>query len=254
MFGVIYKITNILNNKVYIGQTIRPLEERIERHFDEAENNVLPENHFHRAIRKYGRENFKVEKIDEAENREELNNKEKFWIKEYKSTNDELGYNSTAGGEGGNTYLKRTKEQMEETKRKISIANSGRGNGMSKQIKCKSIKTGEEHFFGSAAECCRFFGTKNKEIFIDRANGENNTYWRDEWMFAFEKDDYRDNYFIKPPRKCRNGTKTYLISEKETLEFDSKNEAIHFLGYSTLKSGALLENAIINGYTVKFSL
>ena len=52
MFGVIYKITNILNNKVYIGQTIRPLEERIERHFDEAENNVLPENHFHRAIRK----------------------------------------------------------------------------------------------------------------------------------------------------------------------------------------------------------
>ena len=73
-------------------------------------------------------------------------------------------------------------------------------------------------------------------------------------MFAFEKEEYRDNYFIKTSRRVRNGTKTYLISENETLEFDSKIEAIHFLGYSTLKSGALLENAIINGYTVKFSL
>ena len=203
-------------------------------------------------MNKYGINNFSFEIIEECK-KNELSEKEKYWINYYNSTSPN-GYNLTKGGDGGNTFQYRTEKQMEETKRKISIANSGRGNGMSKQIKCKSIKTGEEHFFGSAAECCRFFGTKNKEIFIDRANGENNTYWRDEWMFAFEKDDYRDNYFIKTSRRCRNGTKTYLISENETLEFNSKTEAIHFLGYSTLKSGALLENAVINGYTVKFSL
>ena len=78
----IYKITNIQNNKVYIGQTIRPIQERFKRHINDAINNIL-DTHFARAIRKYGKENFIIEKIDEANNQEELNNKEQYWIRKY---------------------------------------------------------------------------------------------------------------------------------------------------------------------------
>ena len=53
----IYKITNIQNNKVYIGQTIRPVKDRFNRHINDALNNII-DTHFARAIRKHGKENF----------------------------------------------------------------------------------------------------------------------------------------------------------------------------------------------------
>ena len=62
----IYKITNIQNNKAYIGQTIRPIEQRFKRHLSDALNNIL-DTHFARAIRKYGKENFSLEIIDTAQ-------------------------------------------------------------------------------------------------------------------------------------------------------------------------------------------
>lgn len=61
----IYKITNIQNNKVYIGQTINPIQKRFHRHIRDAMNNIL-DTHFARAIRKYGPENFIIEQIDSA--------------------------------------------------------------------------------------------------------------------------------------------------------------------------------------------
>lgn len=71
----IYKITNLINNKVYIGQTIRPIEDRFKRHINDAVNNVL-DTHLARAIRKYGKENFIIEEIDTASTQEELTLKE----------------------------------------------------------------------------------------------------------------------------------------------------------------------------------
>ena len=71
----IYKITNIQNNKIYIGQSSRNVKERISRHFNDAESGRL-DTHFCRAIRKYGRESFIWEIIDEAETQEGLNQKE----------------------------------------------------------------------------------------------------------------------------------------------------------------------------------
>ena len=68
----IYKITNIKNNKVYIGQTIKPIEQRFKRHINDALNNIL-DTHFAMAIRKYGESCFRVELIDTAITQEELN-------------------------------------------------------------------------------------------------------------------------------------------------------------------------------------
>ena len=88
----IYKITNKINGKVYIGQTIRPAEYRFNRHMNDALNNIL-DTHFARAIRKYGKENFTIEEIDTAQTQDELNQKEQYWIRYYNSVED--GYNET---------------------------------------------------------------------------------------------------------------------------------------------------------------
>ena len=58
----IYKITNIQNNKVYIGQSIRPVNQRFRRHINDAINNKL-DTYFARAIRKYGKDNFYIKII-----------------------------------------------------------------------------------------------------------------------------------------------------------------------------------------------
>lgn len=246
MYGVIYKITCSVNGKVYIGQTIRPLDERFKRHLNDAEKAESPKIKFQRAIKKYGAQNFYIEKIDEASSKEELDLKEKFWINSYDST--KKGYNSALGGEGGNTYYGRTDGDMEATSRKISNALKGRKNGNSDQIKCISIKTGEEHFFETLGECLNFFGIKNHQVISDRARGKINTFWRDEWKFAFEDNDYGE-YVFAPDRKT-SGRTVLLIKDGKTFSFVSKNKACQFLG---LKRAQLIDNSIINGYEVHIS-
>ena len=78
MFGIIYKISNSINDKVYIGQTVRTIKKRFACHIGSALKNEFPDNYFHRAIRKYGKDCFKIEQIDEADSKEELNEKEKY--------------------------------------------------------------------------------------------------------------------------------------------------------------------------------
>mgnify|MGYP000968085759 FL=1 len=117
-YGTIYKITNIKTGKVYIGKTTRSLNDRLQGHINSADKG----NNFKlsRAIRKYGKENFIIEPIDFADTREELNEKEVYYISEYKSL--ENGYNMTIGGEGGNTYIDKSDEEMKVISEKISTA------------------------------------------------------------------------------------------------------------------------------------
>ena len=96
----IYKITNIINNKIYIGQVYnKSVQDRFVRHIKEA--NPYSRSIVDKAIAKYGKDNFIVEQIDEATSLEELNQKEKYWIKYYNSTNKKIGYNLTSGGKDG---------------------------------------------------------------------------------------------------------------------------------------------------------
>lgn len=109
---IIYKVTNKLNGKIYIGQTINTLEFRKDQHFRDTRCMKKKTTYFHNAIKKYGAENFVFEEIDSANNLEELNQKERYWIKFYSSNNKEFGYNLDSGGKNGG-------EKSIETKRKI---------------------------------------------------------------------------------------------------------------------------------------
>lgn len=97
MKGYIYKITNKVNGKSYIGQTRYTIEFRWRQHLHKKDN-----TYFHNAIRKYGADNFIVEKLEEC-NIEDLNEREIYYIAKYNTFKD--GYNLTIGGDGNRTLL-----------------------------------------------------------------------------------------------------------------------------------------------------
>ena len=98
MKGFIYKITNTINGKSYIGQTIQNVKERFYQHCATKCSKAVSNMAIHRAIKKYGKSNFTVEVIEEIDSAN-LNDRERYWIKYYDSYNN--GYNSTKGGQDG---------------------------------------------------------------------------------------------------------------------------------------------------------
>ena len=98
MRGFIYKITNTINGKSYIGQTIQNVKERFYQHCATKCSKAVSNMAIHIAIKKYGKSNFIVEVIEEIDSAN-LNDRERYWIKYYNSYNN--GYNSTKGGQDG---------------------------------------------------------------------------------------------------------------------------------------------------------
>ncbi|MFA5355766.1 MAG: NUMOD1 domain-containing DNA-binding protein [Candidatus Paceibacterota bacterium] len=116
-FGVVYKATNKINGKVYIGITTKTLKDRIAQHLSRSKSGGA--FYFQQAIKKYGIESFDFETITECLTKEELEEKEIFYIFEYQAVNKEYGYNLTYGGEG-------VKRWTPEMKQKVSRSNKGK--------------------------------------------------------------------------------------------------------------------------------
>ncbi len=106
---IIYKITNKINNKIYIGKSLYNKEEYLGSGIS-----------LNNAIDKYGKENFVKEIIETCENQKILNEREKFWIKKYNSTNRKIGYNIAEGGNGGNTRQGYDEEKLKSYYHKLS--------------------------------------------------------------------------------------------------------------------------------------
>lgn len=115
-YGRIYIIRNTINSKVYIGQTKVSLKLRFQNHLSAARNNK--DYVIGKAIRKYGEENFYIELLEEC-TIEELNDREKYWISYFNSTDNKFGYNMSIGG----NVIRTTKELDKDLI--ISMFNSG---------------------------------------------------------------------------------------------------------------------------------
>jgi len=124
---LIYKITNIINNKIYIGKTKEyygneyfGIEGRLKHHlvnaYTKSKWNDCPK--FYNAIRKYGRESFQIELLEET-NEFDVNESEIFYIDLFGSTDDIIGYNIARGG-GGRSIV----QVNENIREKISKAQS----------------------------------------------------------------------------------------------------------------------------------
>ena len=115
--GKIYKYTNLINGKVYIGQTKQTLEQRDYKHQTQLNDNT----YFHRAIKKYGRDNFSLELVEDNIPFNELDEKEKYYINYFESFYvTGKGYNLTQGGQWGPQTQKLTIQQADEIKQLLA--------------------------------------------------------------------------------------------------------------------------------------
>lgn len=132
MRSFIYKITNKINGKSYIGQTIQSVKERFYQHCATKCSQAILNMVIHKAINKYGKSNFTIEVIEEVESTN-LNDRERYWIKYYDSYNS--GYNSTEGGQDGIKLFKNldTESIVREYKSGKSLREIGRLFNVDKQ-------------------------------------------------------------------------------------------------------------------------
>lgn len=210
----IYKITNTITSKIYIGQTIKDIPEyRWSTHKSFAKRNV--KSKFYNSIRKYGENNFKFEVIFKAFDIESLNFFESYFIEYFNSISN--GYNQLSGG--NNRLL------TEEIKNKISIAHkqrfengfipNNRGKVFNSDVKKKqSIKRKDflkrnkhpqanyiycinlDLYFKSASEASYYFGANGN--YISRiCKRENNSYNGNSFKIVQEYDENKLIYALK---------------------------------------------------------
>lgn len=139
---VIYKIENLINKKVYVGQTCN-VARRFSNHKIKLDRGVHSNPHLQAAWNKYGSESF-VFKVIEVFNPElnfDINAMEKYWIKKLKSTVPEFGYNKLSGGDGGGS-------PNQETREKLRVANTGRKQSLETRKKRSKSMIGKQNRLG----------------------------------------------------------------------------------------------------------
>lgn len=142
---IIYKTTNLINGKFYVGQ--------------DYNNDLLylgSGTILIRAIKKYGRKNFKKEILETCETSQELNEREVYWIAKLDARNSSIGYNLAVGGEGSRGYTYHHSEEAkqkirksksvvtEETRQKMSNAHKGKKHPISEEVLKKRAEKREK--------------------------------------------------------------------------------------------------------------
>lgn len=197
--GYIYKITNLTNNKIYIGQTRTSVSERMRKHYSVARcgSNITG---IDAAIKKYGENNFMVETICECQDNE-LDDLEKYYIAKFNTYNTNNGYNLTPGGQDFGVSLNLNENEV-----------------IKKYFELKSIKLTAEYFSCSEPVISRILHKNNIEIYrfgnIDNILGKGK--------------QFQDGEKAKPVRIITLG-----------LEFDSLKDCAQWLidnGYSKANS------------------
>lgn len=137
---LVYKVTNQINNKLYIGICSTTVQKRKNEHIHNAFTKHI--NYvFYKALRKYGKDNFLWEEIDKCDTADKLRELEKYYIQKHNTYYlNGNGYNMTLGGDGifGYKFTKKQREKMRlshvgyvmptQQKQKISNSNKGKSN------------------------------------------------------------------------------------------------------------------------------
>lgn len=171
---IIYVICNTKNGRIYVGKTVKTLEQRMKFHFSACKRGENSSRLLYKAVREDGNwENFIWFEIDSASTYEELNEKERFWINRLKT--QETGYNIGFGGDGGDNYIYHP--NMDEVVKKISegVRNSQRWTDDKRRVQSEIISKWNSEHLDFLRQ--RMFGEENpmsKEEFRRKLFGDNN--------------------------------------------------------------------------------
>lgn len=261
--GVIYKVTNTINNKIYIGQTRLAEPQRWQQHVWHAYNN--PEGDcvaLCNAIKKYGRENFLREILENLPD-ENLDEREEYWISFYDSTNREVGYNLALGGCG---HSKFTDEQIRQNFEKLgSVCATAKELQMSRdqvsrRLRAMGIETSRElpikqytvdgkliAVFDNAAEASRKTGISASGITASASHTAGGYIWlRDRDGLTIEEYLKR----LKQDGAVLPGIEQYDYNGELLSTFSSAAEAARKVGVniSSLKAALSGKQASAGGY------
>lgn len=154
----LYKHTNKINNKSYIGKTENP-----EKRWANNGYNYKTCPRFWSAIKAYGWDNFSHEILLTCDDSDEINKKEKEYIQKYKTLDLNFGYNLAEGGTGGNVWIGKTQEEKEKYKKERQAETLSRGPDWHKKLSKSQLKRWKSEE-----------GQKFKQIQRDRMIGKNN--------------------------------------------------------------------------------
>lgn len=246
-YGIIYKILNIKNGKVYIGQTIKQKgfngrydysgvgAERVYKYYSVRFKSGKGVNeHLYNSLNKYGIENFVVDEVfDVAFNKEELDFKEKYWIKYYNATDSDYGYNITDGGSNGKIN--------KEARLKSSLSRIGKNtrsdNPNSKKVICLTTNK----IFDCLLDAAEYYNINRKSISQSCSNKRKSGGKLSDgtplvWM-------YYDEYLNNPEIVAMKSKKSYTEPNKKhrmvkcvtTGEvFYSITDAVNFYGLKSM--------------------
>lgn len=217
----IYKISNDINNKVYIGRTTRTIKQRWKEHLQSL--NAGDCRQIYAAMRKYGVEHFKIEPIYECDNLDELVQAEYTLCKQYRAYTD--GYNMTEAGEINPMECEKAKET--HNYRMKSIAVRSKISATMKKVREKSknyiyIHKDKEQKRIDPSDLQTFInngweeGTIKGKIRLHNIEGKETT------VFADEVDSYLTNGWIrggKPNRISLEHRKKLNSSHHLTEQF-----------------------------------
>ena len=207
---IVYVAKNKINGKVYIGQTIKNLKKRESEHWSDTKN----ENrhaYFHKALLKYGRDNFIWEELEQCNSPEELDNREIYWIDYYKSTDKDFGYNLSKGGQAGKGIGQQTLSDLwktQEFKDKMKAA-TRKGSRKITEEDISVIKGARKDGYSCLA-CSEFFNIANStaeryyyhdyppEILAKPAANWDEKYHK---IFDYDK-DYKEKKVKKQKNTC----------------------------------------------------
>ena len=147
--GFIYKITNVKNGKFYIGKTSRTINWRFSTHKSAS---ISPKDYFHRALKKYGVENFSIICIKEVREADDIDILEKHYIEWLKPD-----YNLKEGGQGGR-HSDISRERMSKSQKGIGRTRTPEGKKdwcekLSKSNKGKNTWTKNKKWWNNGIEC-----------------------------------------------------------------------------------------------------
>ena len=166
IYGIIYKITNKVNGKIYIGQTTSSFDNRYKGNLQKNTHNI----HLKRSIEKYGIENFEIDKeFKTAYSKDELDYLEKYYIIKFDSINN--GYNLREGGSNGK-FSEESKLKMSENRKGNKCCWYGRHHSDETKQLLSKINSGENHpFYG------KHHSEESKNKIKESTTGKNNHFY-----------------------------------------------------------------------------